>query len=139
MKAWPGQTKAAALVEMVRWIGGGLAAGVAIHYLARIHRVQFTTRTLLWVVTASALFVALATAEGLAIVAVSLGICGLILFSLMGGWMEPRSAPAIADSNEADTVTAIREGVASIKRGEGIPLDEAVKALRDKYQIPEDT
>lgn len=39
---------------------------------------------------------------------------------------------------ESETVAAIREGLASIERGEGVPLDEAVKALRDKYQIAND-
>jgi predicted transcriptional regulator len=39
---------------------------------------------------------------------------------------------------EAETVEAIREGLASIDRGEGVPLDEAAKALRRKYQIADD-
>jgi predicted transcriptional regulator len=39
---------------------------------------------------------------------------------------------------EAETVEAIREGLASIERGEGVPLEEAIKALRQKYQIPDD-
>jgi hypothetical protein len=139
MKAWPGQTKSVGLLEMAKWLGGGLVAGVAVDYLTRVYRVQSTTRTLLWLVTATALFVALATGEGVAIAVVSLGICGIILFSLMGGWMERRrSGLAIVDSNEADTVTAISDSLASIQNGEGIPLEEAVKALREKHRIPED-
>jgi predicted transcriptional regulator len=39
---------------------------------------------------------------------------------------------------EAETVEDIREGLDSIKRGEGVPLDEAVRGLRAKYDIPED-
>jgi predicted transcriptional regulator len=39
---------------------------------------------------------------------------------------------------EAETVEDIREGLDSIKRGEGVPLDEAVRGIRTKYDIPED-
>jgi len=39
---------------------------------------------------------------------------------------------------EAETVEDIREGLASIERGEGTPLDEAVRNLRTKYGIAED-
>ena len=39
---------------------------------------------------------------------------------------------------EAETVAVIREGLASIDRGEGIPLDEAAEQLRKKHRIPED-
>ncbi|HEX3727476.1 MAG TPA: hypothetical protein VHV08_14580 [Pirellulales bacterium] len=39
---------------------------------------------------------------------------------------------------EAETVEEIREGLASIERGEGTPLDEAVHNLRTKYGIAED-
>jgi Arc/MetJ-type ribon-helix-helix transcriptional regulator len=39
---------------------------------------------------------------------------------------------------EAETVEDIREGLASIERGEGTPLDEAVHSLRSKHGIPED-
>lgn len=39
---------------------------------------------------------------------------------------------------EAETVEDIREGLASIERGEGTPMDEAVHGLRVKYGIPED-
>ena len=39
---------------------------------------------------------------------------------------------------EAETLEAIQEGLASIERGEGVPLDEAVRTLRQKYQISED-
>jgi predicted transcriptional regulator len=39
---------------------------------------------------------------------------------------------------EAETLEAIRDGLASIERGEGTPLDEAVRTLRQKYQIAED-
>jgi predicted transcriptional regulator len=38
---------------------------------------------------------------------------------------------------EAETVEAIRAGLASIERGEGVPLGEGVKAIRDKYRIPD--
>lgn len=38
---------------------------------------------------------------------------------------------------EAETIEEIREGLASIDRGEGIPLDEAVRMLREKHRIPE--
>lgn len=39
---------------------------------------------------------------------------------------------------EAETLDDIREGLASIQRGEGTPLDEAVEHLRNKYDIPSD-
>ena len=39
---------------------------------------------------------------------------------------------------EAETLEDIREGMASIERGEGTPLNEAVRGLRTKYGIPED-
>src|SRR5215213_4623258 len=39
---------------------------------------------------------------------------------------------------EADVVDDIREGLASIERGEWIPLDEAVRGLRTKHGIAED-
>jgi len=39
---------------------------------------------------------------------------------------------------ESETVDAIHEGLASIERGDGVPLDEAVQALRDKYKIADD-
>lgn len=39
---------------------------------------------------------------------------------------------------ESETVDAIREGLASIERGEGVPLDEAVRQLRDKHGIRDD-
>jgi Arc/MetJ-type ribon-helix-helix transcriptional regulator len=39
---------------------------------------------------------------------------------------------------EAETVEDIREGLASIERGEGTSLEGAVRGLRTKYGIPED-
>lgn len=39
---------------------------------------------------------------------------------------------------EAETVEDIREGLASIERGEGTPLADAVRGLRTKFGIPED-
>jgi len=39
---------------------------------------------------------------------------------------------------EAEAAEDIREGLASIERGEGTPLNEAVRGLRTKYGIPED-
>ncbi|MBI3838462.1 MAG: type II toxin-antitoxin system ParD family antitoxin [Planctomycetia bacterium] len=36
---------------------------------------------------------------------------------------------------ESETVDAIREGLASVERGEGVPLDEAVRQLRAKFRI----
>jgi len=39
---------------------------------------------------------------------------------------------------EAETVEAIREGLASIERGEGASLEEVVLHLRTKYGIAED-
>lgn len=36
---------------------------------------------------------------------------------------------------EADTISAIQEGLCSIKRGDGIPLAEADKMLREKHNI----
>ncbi len=39
---------------------------------------------------------------------------------------------------EAEAEEDIREGLASVDRGEGTPLDEAVGGLRLKYGIPED-
>ena len=38
---------------------------------------------------------------------------------------------------EAETIEDIREGLASIERGEGVPLDEAIQNLRTKYGIPD--
>jgi predicted transcriptional regulator len=38
---------------------------------------------------------------------------------------------------EAETLDAIREGLASIERGEGVPFDEAVRELRQRLGIPE--
>ena len=38
---------------------------------------------------------------------------------------------------EIETAEDIRESLASIQRGEGTPLDEAVRTLRDKHAIPE--
>ena len=38
---------------------------------------------------------------------------------------------------EDETVAAIREGLASADRGEGIPFVQAVQELRVKYNIPE--
>ena len=39
---------------------------------------------------------------------------------------------------EAETLEDIREGLASIERGEGVPLDEAIDGLRRKHQIPKE-
>lgn len=39
---------------------------------------------------------------------------------------------------ETETVEAIREGLASIERGEGEPLEEVARELRARFQIPED-
>ena len=39
---------------------------------------------------------------------------------------------------ESETLEAIREGLASIERGEGVPLDEAIRSLRSKHGISED-
>ena len=39
---------------------------------------------------------------------------------------------------EAETAEDLREGLASIERGEGTLLDEAVGSLRAKHGIPED-
>jgi len=36
---------------------------------------------------------------------------------------------------EAGTISAIQEGLCSIERGEGIPLAEADKMLREKHNI----
>jgi PHD/YefM family antitoxin component YafN of YafNO toxin-antitoxin module len=35
-----------------------------------------------------------------------------------------------------DTIEAIREGIASIERGEGRPADEVFEEIRRKYNIP---
>jgi Arc/MetJ-type ribon-helix-helix transcriptional regulator len=40
---------------------------------------------------------------------------------------------------EAETVKAIREGLESIERGEGTPLEEAENELRAKYWIRSDS
>jgi Arc/MetJ-type ribon-helix-helix transcriptional regulator len=40
--------------------------------------------------------------------------------------------------DEAEAVEDIREGLGSIQRGEGTPMEEAVRGLRTKYGIPED-
>lgn len=39
---------------------------------------------------------------------------------------------------ESETLAAIREGLASADRGEGTPLEEAVRTLRREYQIPDE-
>ncbi len=39
---------------------------------------------------------------------------------------------------EAETVAAVREGLESMQRGEGIPLEEAARELRARHQIAED-
>jgi len=39
---------------------------------------------------------------------------------------------------EAETVEAIRDALASIERDEGVPIDEAIRGIRQKYRIPED-
>ena len=39
---------------------------------------------------------------------------------------------------EAETAEDLREGLASIERGEGTPLNEAAARLRAKHGIPED-
>jgi predicted transcriptional regulator len=36
---------------------------------------------------------------------------------------------------ESETVAGIREGLASVERGEGVPLDEAARQLRAKFRI----
>lgn len=38
---------------------------------------------------------------------------------------------------EDETIAAIREGLESIERGEGIPLEDAVRQLRERYNIPD--
>ncbi len=40
---------------------------------------------------------------------------------------------------EEETLSAIREGLESIERGEGVPLNDAVTMLRAKYGIAEDS
>jgi antitoxin ParD1/3/4 len=40
--------------------------------------------------------------------------------------------------DETETLVAIREGLKSAERGEGIPLDDAVRQLRAKYRIADD-
>jgi hypothetical protein len=35
MQTWPGQTKGAALLEMAKWIGAGLGAGLLADFLTR--------------------------------------------------------------------------------------------------------
>jgi predicted transcriptional regulator len=42
------------------------------------------------------------------------------------------------DCCQEQTLEDIREGLASIERGEGTPLDEVVDTLRAKYGICED-
>ncbi len=39
---------------------------------------------------------------------------------------------------EAETLDDIREGLASINRREGVPLDEAVDGLRRKHDFPKE-
>ena len=39
---------------------------------------------------------------------------------------------------EEETLLAIREGLDSIERGEGVPLSDAISKLRSKYGIAED-
>jgi len=39
---------------------------------------------------------------------------------------------------EAETVSEIREGLESIRRGEGRPLSEVVRELEKKYHIADD-
>jgi putative addiction module CopG family antidote len=40
---------------------------------------------------------------------------------------------------EEETLAAIREGLASIERGEGIPWDEADAQIREQHGFPERT
>ncbi len=37
-----------------------------------------------------------------------------------------------------NAVAGINDGLASMKRGDGIPLDEAFAKLRDKHNVPDD-
>jgi hypothetical protein len=37
-----------------------------------------------------------------------------------------------------DTIEAIREGIASIDRGEGRPAEEVFEEIRQKYNVPRD-
>ena len=37
-----------------------------------------------------------------------------------------------------DAVTGINDGLASMKRGDGIPLDESFAKLREKHNVPDD-
>jgi prevent-host-death family protein len=38
--------------------------------------------------------------------------------------------------DRAESVSGIRKGLQSLKRGEGIPADQAFQALRKKHKIP---
>ena len=45
---------------------------------------------------------------------------------------------SMRDREEAETLEAIREGLASVERGEGEPLEEVARELRVRFQIPYD-
>ncbi|HEY1786372.1 MAG TPA: hypothetical protein VGG30_12510 [Pirellulales bacterium] len=40
---------------------------------------------------------------------------------------------------ELEAVADIREGLASMKRGEGIPIEDVERKMREEFGIPEDT
>lgn len=57
---------------------------------------QFSIRTLLGLVAMVAIVVAVAQGNALVLIALGLAVCWLVLFTLMGGWMN-RYPPAPED------------------------------------------
>lgn len=85
VQTWPGQTERAAMLEMGKWVGGGMVAGIAIDFLVRTNRLQLTTRALFWLVVVAATVVALANGDGWVFVVLSIVICWVVVVSLMRG------------------------------------------------------
>jgi predicted transcriptional regulator len=49
------------------------------------------------------------------------------------------ASPAAVDRDRlesAELVAALREGIAQVKRGETMPLEEAMKRIREKHGLP---
>ncbi len=59
-----------------------------------------------------------------------------ILAGRFGSRSELLDAAVSLLRDEEETLAAIREGLASIERGEGVPLAEADAMLREKHGMP---
>ena len=51
--------------------------------------------------------------------------------------MSPEQAVALWRHRQAE-LAAIREGLADVEAGRTIPLDEHIRRMRERFQIPED-